>query len=101
MLEDKESVKLAKEGVCYCHKITRPHLFGMIFQKSMPVLVRRMRRPGLSHMFLDSPFSYLYIQLQEFSPYPLGSPQRVLGCHLLNKVNCFLGYFWLGILWRF
>ncbi len=63
MMEKKERVKLPKEGIYYCDKVTRPNFFGRIFEEGIPVLVGgRTCRSRLPHIFLDGSLGYLYIE---------------------------------------
>lgn len=67
-LDDEKRKKWTKEEISDLQKIASPYLCCMIAEKGLPGLATSAFWSDLLHILLDGSFTYVDIQLEEFTP---------------------------------
>ena len=75
MFYNEEGIDLAKEKIDNWQEIASPDIVGMVVKKGSPVLTGRASRPSFAHIFQNSAFGNLNLELEEFTPYSLSTPK--------------------------
>ena len=86
-LDDEKRKKRTEEEISDLEEITGPDLCRMIAQERSPVLSSRRCGASVSHILLNSSFTYPNIQLEQLATNALRSPESIVGCHLLDQGN--------------
>ena len=69
-----KDIPLPKQPVIYYREVACPDATRLILQERCPSLAQWRCLPIFQHVSLDGSFTHFYPQLQQFTPYSLGSP---------------------------
>ena len=97
MLHDEESEDRSEECVHRLYKVAGPDLASVVGKEGLPVL-RRLFPSAYAysaHVPLNRALADLDTELQELASDALGTPE-ILGSHLLDEIDGFLGDSWLA-----
>jgi hypothetical protein len=72
-------------------RVAGPDLLGLGVQEGLPGLSMWSAGAHSSHVLLNGALAHLDVQLEQFAPDALCSPQSIVSGHLPNQGNSLLG----------
>jgi hypothetical protein len=82
--DDEERVGRPEEQVRNRQEVASPGLARAVAQERRPALPGWARPWHLPQILLDGPLAHPDVELQEFAPDPLGTPERIVARHCLD-----------------
>ena len=91
MLDNDKYEDTSEEAIVGLNEVASPDVRGMILQECSPSLTGRSKCPKFAQIRLDSVLSDSGGELEQLSSDPFSTPDRILGCHLLDQIDRLLG----------